>query len=49
VFGVEFHILILAVKCRGDELRPVLKQVLTDLTTGEGQGIERVEIDVRSY
>lgn len=49
MLGIELHILVLAVKCRGDELAAELEKVGSHLTTGEGQRVERVEVDVRSY
>jgi hypothetical protein len=49
MFGLELDILVLAMKCRGDDLAAELEQVGTDLATCEGQRIEGVEIDVGGY
>ena len=49
MFGLELDILVLAMKCRGDDLAAELEQVGTDLATSERQRIEGVEIDVGGY
>jgi hypothetical protein len=48
MFRIKFHLLVLTMKCRSDYLAAELKQVGADLATGERQGIESIEIDVRS-